>query len=303
MKVCAVIVTYNRKELLQRCLQAVMDQSIAVDFILVVDNCSHDGTSKLFYEGGLYDKSPVVKLIQLGENVGGAGGFYFGIKFAMQMNFDFVWLMDDDGYPDRQCLEELLKQSSSEDICGPLVLSDHEDGLLSFTINDRKSGSYISSVSEFMERYPVTAWDIILPFNGTLINTKIIEKIGLPRKEYFLWGDEVEYMLRAKFNGYTVCTISSARFFHPRAKLTACPMFFGKLFFNDSEQKLKVYCLIRNSVRTYLDYYGYGYAILFLIKALWFYSFSRPSLDKMKMVFVAFWDAVTRNFSRHEMYF
>lgn len=300
MRVCAVIVTRNRLSLLKRCLRAVIAQTRPVDCIVVVDNCSSDGTANFLQQSSEQFKQ--IKLIRLKENQGGAGGFYHGIEYAKQNSFDFVWLMDDDGYPDKDCLTQLLGYSSDQKIIGPIVLSDTEPSILSFSINDRKSHTKITSFSEFTKLYPIVADNIILPFNGTLINVSIIRTIGLPRKEYFLWGDETEYMLRAKSAGFKVSTITDALFFHPRAKLTATPMFFGKLFFNDSDQQIKIYCLIRNSVRNYLDYYGSIFAILFFIKALWFYSFSRPSLVKIKIVLHAFYDGITKNFFNHQRY-
>lgn len=49
-KVCAVIVTYNRKELLRECLKAVLGQTRPPDHILVVDNASTDGTLEMLRE-------------------------------------------------------------------------------------------------------------------------------------------------------------------------------------------------------------------------------------------------------------
>ncbi|MBO5631312.1 MAG: hypothetical protein J5965_19770, partial [Aeriscardovia sp.] len=58
----------------------------------------------------------------------------------------------------------------------------------------------------------------IHPFNGTLVPRLIIEKIGLIKKEMFIWGDEEEYMARAKHAGYGTYTVTNAIHYHPKEK-------------------------------------------------------------------------------------
>ena len=95
--VLAVVVTCNRKELLSECLMALARQ--AVD-ILIIDNASTDGTNqcvKNFIQA--YKKTPQSNKVmykRLKKNTGGAGGFFNGIKLAVRMNYDYVWIMDDD---------------------------------------------------------------------------------------------------------------------------------------------------------------------------------------------------------------
>lgn len=85
-RVCAVIATYNRKELLRECLQSVLSQTRLPDHILVVDNASTDGTQEM-----LKEESPQVEVLRLPENQGGAGGFHEGMKRAYEEGFDWLW--------------------------------------------------------------------------------------------------------------------------------------------------------------------------------------------------------------------
>src|SRR5258708_7835900 len=95
-KVIAVVVTYNRILLLKRCLDALLAQSTRPAGIIVIDNASSDGTAQTIART-YTDK---VTLIQLSRNTGGAGGFYIGCQAAISNGADWIWLMDDDGYPD-----------------------------------------------------------------------------------------------------------------------------------------------------------------------------------------------------------
>ena len=52
--------------------------------------------------------------IRLEHNIGGAGGFYTGMKRAYDTHlYDAVWVMDDDGEPDSKCLSNLLSMLMS----------------------------------------------------------------------------------------------------------------------------------------------------------------------------------------------
>src|SRR5881227_1028098 len=109
-RVCAVVVTHNRVELLRRCLSALAGQTVPVERVLVIDNASTDGTADV-----VRDEFPSVKLVRLEHNVGGAGGFHEGMRRAHEAGFDWIWLMDDDTLASDDALEQLLRASSAED--------------------------------------------------------------------------------------------------------------------------------------------------------------------------------------------
>ena len=53
--ICAVVVTYNRKELLIECLESLKEQSRTLDAILIIDNASTDGTPEILLKNGYID--------------------------------------------------------------------------------------------------------------------------------------------------------------------------------------------------------------------------------------------------------
>ena len=125
MKILAAVVTYNRGPLLDRCLNHLILQSYKADEILVVNNGSTDNTEKILIENR-------VKFISQ-ENLGSAGGWHSGIQFAIDEGFDYVWLMDDDGYPDKNALNELIKYDDKEISCiSSIVVREDEPSKLVF---------------------------------------------------------------------------------------------------------------------------------------------------------------------------
>ena len=91
----AVIVTYNRKELLSQNIEMLLKQTMTVDSIIIVDNCSSDGTYEYLKNCG-WTTEPFLYL-KTETNIGGAGGFYTGVKAAYEAGADWIVLMDDDG--------------------------------------------------------------------------------------------------------------------------------------------------------------------------------------------------------------
>src|SRR5947209_6364655 len=102
-RVCAVVVTFNRKALLPNCLNSLLSQTRLPDAIVVIDNASTDGTRDLL------DKDfPNLERVNLPRNTGGAGGFKAGMHWALTRDFDWIWVMDDDIEMKPDCLENML---------------------------------------------------------------------------------------------------------------------------------------------------------------------------------------------------
>ncbi|HGO5856172.1 TPA: glycosyltransferase family 2 protein [Mannheimia haemolytica] len=300
--ICAVVVTYNRKEKLIECLAALKAQTHLLDHIVVIDNASQDGTIDFLRENS-WQNSPTFTLKTLPNNQGGAGGFYEGIKFAEENQFDYIWLMDDDGVPAIDCLEQLLPYANEKRYIGPLVLDISDPNKLTFTLRLPKSKTVLSSLNDITSgQFQQIIYDVVMPFNGVLFSRKLVEGIGLPRKEFFIWGDDMEYTWRARKQGYEIFTVIDAKFYHPRELTLGTPMFFNLLKFNDTESKLKLYCMCRNNIRNLLDYKGLSISLLFCVKVIWFYLFTKPSLSKLKLGLLGIWHGLTKNFTQHRQF-
>ena len=96
MKILAAIVTHNRCQLLERCIDHLQMQTRLPDSIVVINNGSTDGTVDML-------KHRNIQYITQ-DNVGSAGGWYRCIAHAMEHHFDAIWLMDDDGFPSQAAL-------------------------------------------------------------------------------------------------------------------------------------------------------------------------------------------------------
>lgn len=303
--VCAVVVTFNRKVLLSRCITNILRQSYKVSQLIVVDNNSYDSSQEFVQTKlGKVILSSNIKFswTRLENNLGGAGGFHVGVEeFLHSSNCDYVWLMDDDGYPDLCCLEKLLEDSDNNSYIGPLVLSDKDKNSLAFPIRLPSSLKTIDTIRDLKEDQKELS-GVVLPFNGTLISREIVTRIGSPDPKYFIWGDEVDYTERAKKSGAYISTNCGAFYFHPKSENLGAPMFFNLLRYNHPSSSLKLYCYCRNNFINKRKYSGPLSAFLFSAKTLWYYSITYPSLSDLKVALKAFWHGIHKDFSHHRDY-
>ena len=214
---CAVIVTYNRKKLLEKCLRALLAQTMVPAEIIIIDNASTDGTREYLEQCGL--SGAPVRYLKQSVNSGGAGGFHEGVKAAMSGDCDYFWLMDDDGLPDRECLQQLYQNRHKADYIGPVVTDPDQKALLSFPLRQPGSTQIMETKAD-LHNYATdgVAYDVLAAFNGVFLPRSVVEKVGLPDKKYFIWGDEIDYSHRINLHGFRQATIISAMFSHPRVQ-------------------------------------------------------------------------------------
>jgi rhamnopyranosyl-N-acetylglucosaminyl-diphospho-decaprenol beta-1,3/1,4-galactofuranosyltransferase len=281
-RVAAVVVTFNRRDLLARLLDALRSTP-DLDEIIVVDNASSDGTHQMLAE--LLPGGVPIHVVSLDTNTGGAGGFNAGLATAMDRGADLAWLMDDDGVPEPDCLGRLLEFAGELDFWGPAVLAEGDHSQLCFPIRLPGRTSVVSRMSDVEAAAEDNGLlpDIVIPFNGVLVTRKLVEQIGLPRQEFFIWGDDHEYRLRAERAGARIATVVDAHFLHPQTDDLGTPMMFGKTTYNHTPSDLKHYCMARNNVVNLREYRGWLHVVAFIVKTIWFYSFTRPSLSRLRL--------------------
>ena len=196
LTVAAVVVTRNRPALLKRCLAALDAQTYPTKHLVVVDNASDQPTRDLL-AAEIARRDTSFHMIRSEENTGGAGGFHIGMRASLSLPCTHLWLMDDDCEPDPKALEELVAATS---IVG-------EDAVLGGNVFDLNGESInVQSVSQRIGvngalQYPLRLADGIcevgaLTFVSFLVPVKLVWKVGLPLKEFFIWGDDHEYSLR-----------------------------------------------------------------------------------------------------------
>ena len=197
-KTAIVVVTFNRLKLLREEIESLRNQTYKDFQIVVVNNGSTDDTA-----GWLKDQKDIITITQ--KNVGGAGGFFTGMKYAAEHGYDFCWVMDDDVICKNNALEELVSGFESVPdagfICSKVVGSNGIS--MNVPILDMREG-----IHGYVEWYNESDFGLLrvkkATFVSVLFRVNVIKEVGLPLREYFIWGDDWEYTQRisTKFVSY-----------------------------------------------------------------------------------------------------
>ncbi len=300
-RIIAVVVTFNRRALVQRLVHRLRETPGLAE-VLVVDNASTDGTREWLAEEAARPGTSLVT-VALPDNRGGAGGFHAGLGEAVDRGAGLVWLMDDDGIPGLECLERLLDHAGYYDFWGPAVLAEQDPSRLCFPIRLPGRAAVVHSMAEVrLAARDGVIEDVVIPFNGVLVTRDLVVRIGLPREEFFIWGDDVEYLWRARAAGASTATVVDAHFLHPATDDLGTPMAFGRTTYNHSPSDLKHYCMARNNLVNLRDYRGWPSALAFVAKTVWFYTFTRHEPRRLRLSARAMWAGLRGDFTGHRRY-
>jgi len=202
MKILAHIATFNDIEIVDQCIQGLLNQTYPVSEIIVVDNGSTDGILHKVFPSE-------VTLIRHAENQGTNGAVVTGFKYALARDFDWMWVFDADSVPRKDALQQLMQLHNSL----PPDLQSRIRVLGSLPVDAANQTAHHGIIftprgftKGFVEVKPQpdqpyyecdsTIW------SGSLFNLQAVRHIGLPPEDLVLdWGDH-EYGYRGKMAGY-----------------------------------------------------------------------------------------------------
>lgn len=210
LNIGVVLVTYNRIEELKKALEKYNNQTYLPHYILIVNNNSTDGTKEFLEEWKNIKTNYEKYVVNLEKNIGGSGGFYNGLEEAKKMNASWIWVADDDAYPQTNAFEELNKLSKEIDftefsaICGEII----NNGKIDFDHRRRvKKGLF--SIKEYnvpKEEYDNKYFNVdLFSYVGTMINKEVLKKCGSTRKDFFIYYDDTEHSYRLRKEKPIIC--------------------------------------------------------------------------------------------------
>ncbi len=283
LKIVALIISFNRLDMVRRCVESLRAQTRSLDAILVVDSST---TPEV--RAWLETQNDVRSLYVTNE--GSAGGVHHGLKWVLTRDYDWVWLFDDDVILGPDALAQLLlclERQPEIQIINSLCVRENDPtrpsaGAIRWRKNpqDYLFGTYLETVEEI--RAHADAAGLIDSvggqlYQGTLMSRNIVQQVGVVAVEFFTRGDEVEYSLRIMRAGYhiPICIHSVAR--HPSSNTTFVNV-AGKTLPVGRMYSAKRYYSIRNSLWIRKMYY-HGHPF-------WLYVLKRAAAGMFQELFV-----------------
>lgn len=250
----AVVVTYNRKELLRQCITKLLRQKGISCDVIIIDNSSTDGTEEMIHTE--FNQTTVI-YENTGKNLGGAGGFEYGIEKAVRMGYEYVWIMDDDTLPEESALAALFAVGKKlQGHWGFLssVAYWTDGSICRMNIQKKDIFRHIGKKEYRMEAAPIK----MCSFVSLLVKANVIQEVGLPLGAYFIWTDDYEFTGRIS-RKYPCYMTSKSKVVHAMKRHTRVD------FATDDASRIERYHYIyRNDVHCYRQYGIAGWAYILL---------------------------------------
>jgi hypothetical protein len=215
-KVFIIILNWNGLKDVVECLESIRGLDYPDFEVIVVDNGSSDGSVEI-----IRNKYQEVVLLTNSENLGFTAGNNIGMRYAIECDADYVWLLNNDTVVEKDSLSKLVQtaeNSSDVGMVSPVVRFYYQPETVQF------NGSFIDmermaviypeencvDVSEqFVRGETTTLWGTAL-----LVKRKVIEEIGYLRQEYFAYWEDTDYCIRAIRNGFRNVVTTTATIYH-----------------------------------------------------------------------------------------
>lgn len=280
MKIVALVVTYNRLNLLQESLKAISAQTRMPDEIIVMNNGCTDGTTEWLAQ------QPYTTF-RFVDNQGCSAGFAYGIKKAYERGADWIWLMDDDTIPQPEALEQLEAALNNLQphhnqigyLASKVVWTDGSIHSMNRCIlyEEQKGKALFPAMKD--SGYSFIQYGTFL---SMLLSAKAVEKLGLPYKDFFIWHDDIEYCLRINKAGMAGIYVPESQVVH------ATPRNYRNNVFKEPYGNVWKYKYgLRNQLVTHRIYKGERVFWSLLIKRLFIwplYIMQRRKSDRLPFI-------------------
>src|SRR5215469_5762647 len=249
--IASITTTFNAVKVLPKQIDALLRQTTPLNEIIVVDNGSTDGTVEM-----LEGRYPEVTVLRMPKNLGAAGGWAAGLKYAaLEKGHDWVWNLDDDSVPGDSALELLTSGA------GDLIKDDSVGMLAPLPVHEETGKCYppllwrdgtVFPPSDLLHE-PVWFADMVIA-SGCLVRREVAELAGLPPGNFFMDVFDFAYCLQVRSAGYKIAVIGKCPFFHTLGNMQEV-RFLGRKIIRAEHAPWREYYKTRNL--TYLVYFLY----------------------------------------------
>jgi len=221
-----VIVTFNRLEKLKHCLDCYDKQTVPFRNLIIVNNCSTDGTKEFLIVYKDLEHKFNIHLINLDRNIGGSGGFHCGQEYAQTLSPDWILLADDDAYADSNLIKkfnDFINDVDVSDVSAICTAVKRVDGSIDLTHRQVNDKLFTLTVGRNAPEnyYEKSFFEVdFLTYVGSFLNTSVLKKAGIGRSDFFIYCDDTEHSVRLRKNGRIIC-VPELFYIHDSGQVTA----------------------------------------------------------------------------------
>ncbi len=215
-KIAVIILNWNGKHDTLECLSSIAKINYPDFDVVVVDNGSTDDSVN-----AIRSNFTNVEIIETGENLGFAEGNNVGIRHALSSGSEYILLLNNDTWVDKDFLSNLVSEAKNTDnrfVYGPAIYYAEPDDMIWFAgakWNDKKLTFDFPLQNSLSDQLPTTPFETDYICGAALFfHRSIAEKIGLLDKKFFLVWEESDWCYRAKNSGYPSLIVPSSKIWH-----------------------------------------------------------------------------------------
>ncbi len=256
MRILVSICYWNSADIIRTTLDAVFQQTLAPDEILVVDNGSSEPVNQADYPG--------VTVVRNELDLGAAGAVTRGFKYALERGYDWVWVFDDDTRPPPDTLERLVELARAAETSG-----DGKIGIVAPThkllnIGRTWKGNLLTPSgprpARSREGESHCTCDSVI-WSGALVRAAVVAEVGLPRvgvrgywEDFSMDYGDIEYAFRIRSAGYQIIVRTDSVIDH-RLGDGMSRRVFGVNFYSTNHGARRRYLYFRNLIFFWLRLY------------------------------------------------
>jgi len=213
IKVSSVTLNWNGRGVLSRCIMSLKNQTLPLYEIIVVDNCSQDGSAEEIQR----EYSDIV-VLKNPRNYGAPKGRNVGLRRALEKAVDYIFILDNDLFAAEDCVEKLVSKAEENPSIGNIgaFIYDYTKkdrllsagGIVDFTQNVSRQ---LLKVSDPNGLYSVS-------YCGTghmLARASVFKEVGLLDESFVGYGfEDTDFGMRVRKAGYSICTYGEAKVWH-----------------------------------------------------------------------------------------
>lgn len=203
-KVVVIIVTYNGSKWLNKCLQS-LQQSVLPVSVIAIDNASTDNSVEILKQ------FPFVEVVQSETNLGFGKANNIGIQMALEQNFDYYFLLNQDTWIEPDTIQNIVAVASQNEkfgIVSPMHFSPDETSLdANFEMYWKRKTNSISEIVDEVPFVNAAAW---------LLSKKLLEKVGCFESLFDHYGEDRNYADRVHYHDFKIVVVKNSKIYHDR---------------------------------------------------------------------------------------
>lgn len=214
-KVLIVILVYNGADYIRDCLSSLAKITYPKDQfeILVIDNASTDNSAEY-----VKNNWTEIKLIVNHKNVGFAAGNNIGMQYAIDKDFDYVYLLNQDTVVEPNFLEKVVEVGESDKNIGAvqskLLLYQDKSKINSIGNQIHYLGFAFAGGHQTPDQ-EMKDQEITYPSGAsTLFRVKVLKEVGLFNPEFFMYHEDADLGWRLWLADYKVFLAPKSVVYH-----------------------------------------------------------------------------------------